>query len=296
MFHYEVYPTGYKQVYLPVDFCKALLRYIFDFSCKLTIFGLVFYLTWVAWTNWNWFESAVKENCADSNPQINNYILQPYSQLYLTVLQFGVGKVIICFVYLIVDIAHFIFIYRNDLKFYLASPEGKELVGEKESARELDFENLNWLKKESEKKEKNMGIEDMDRENNDFRVTMAFYQNDDEPQKKKPQIKRPKKTRGFLFKKNEDKESIINEENQKSIYQDENPFMLEEVGMSMFMEPSNAKESEVKKERKRRWCHKGYYDGYDRYDKDKKTVIIISDWQNIIHQNCKQVGKIHLIL
>ena len=242
-------------MYLPQDFCKALLRYIFDFSCKLTILGLVFYLTWVAWTNWNWFKSAVKENCSDGHMQINDYILNPYTELYLTVLQFGVGKVIVCLLYLIVDIIHFVFVYRNDLKFYLVSPEGKELVGEKESARELDFDNLNWLKKETDKKERIMEIDDVDRENNDFRVTMAFYQNEDDNQNKKPQIKRTKKPRGFLFKKNEDKdESVVNESiPQRSIYQDENPFMLDEAAFTMFKEPGNEKdETGFKKDRKRR--------------------------------------------
>ena len=94
--------------------------------------------------------------------QINDYILNPYSELYLTVLQFGVAKVIVCLLYLIVDIVHFVFMYRNDLKFYLVSPEGRELVGEKESARGLDFDNnLDWLKKESDKKEKAMEIDEM---------------------------------------------------------------------------------------------------------------------------------------
>ena len=258
IFHYEVYPTGYKQKYLPFDFAKSLSRYIFDFSCKLTILGLLFYLAWISWTNWNWFKSALKENCSDGNPQINDYILNPYIELYLTVLQFGVAKVIVGLVYLVIDIVHFVFMYRQELKYYLVEPEGKELIVERESARGLDFDNLDWLKKESGRKEERQmeEVEDQEREG-DFRVTMAYYQNDslaeDEAQRKKPQIKRVKKPRGFLFKKNEEKDSVFNEEREeKSVYQDENPFMLEEAAMSMFVDPAETGKEGVKKERRRR--------------------------------------------
>ena len=82
IFKSSVYPTGYQQRYLPCDFCKALTQYIIDFSCKLTILGLMLYIAYVSWYNWNWFKSAIQENCADDNPQLFQYILSPYSDLY----------------------------------------------------------------------------------------------------------------------------------------------------------------------------------------------------------------------
>ena len=38
---------------------------------KLIILGMVFYLTYKSFYNWNWFKSANSLNCSDNNPQIN---------------------------------------------------------------------------------------------------------------------------------------------------------------------------------------------------------------------------------
>lgn len=87
----QIYPVGFKQVYLPYDFLKAIARYIVDFVSKVTIFGMVFYLTWTSLYNWNWFISAINEDCPESNPQMLNNVLTPYTDLYLTIMQFCIG-------------------------------------------------------------------------------------------------------------------------------------------------------------------------------------------------------------
>ena len=61
IYDHQIYPVGYKQYYLPKDFALSLIRYIVDIVCKLTIFGLVIFLTWHSIYNWNWFKSAVNE-------------------------------------------------------------------------------------------------------------------------------------------------------------------------------------------------------------------------------------------
>ncbi len=82
-------------------------------AVKLSILGMVFYLTWHSFYNWNWFKSAASVNCSDNNPQINEFILTPYTSLYLSILQYGIAKVICCFTYLIIDIVHFIYICKK---------------------------------------------------------------------------------------------------------------------------------------------------------------------------------------
>ena len=66
-FKKEVYPVGYRQVYLPCDFCLALTRYIIDFFFKLCMIGLVLFVAWKSYEYWNWFKAATNENCVNDN-------------------------------------------------------------------------------------------------------------------------------------------------------------------------------------------------------------------------------------
>ena len=61
IYGHQIYPVGYKQFYLPKDFARSLIRYIVDIVCKLTIFGLVVFLTYHSAYNWSWFKSAINE-------------------------------------------------------------------------------------------------------------------------------------------------------------------------------------------------------------------------------------------
>lgn len=63
----EVYPVGYRQMYLPKDFCFALMRYIIDWVCKIIVLGLMIYSAAVIFINWNWFKSSLNLECADQS-------------------------------------------------------------------------------------------------------------------------------------------------------------------------------------------------------------------------------------
>lgn len=70
IFNNSIYPVGYKQIYLPLDFCAAITRYIYDLVAKLVILSVSIYLTWQTFYNWNWFKSVVNFNCYNSNRQM----------------------------------------------------------------------------------------------------------------------------------------------------------------------------------------------------------------------------------
>lgn len=54
-------------MYLPKDFCISLIRYIVDFTSKFIILGLLVYIAWNIFVNWNWFKSALNLNCPDGH-------------------------------------------------------------------------------------------------------------------------------------------------------------------------------------------------------------------------------------
>ena len=78
-FKKEVYPAGYKQMYLPCDFCMAIMRYIIDFSLKIGILGLALFMAWKSYEFWNWFKAATNLDCADGNREMINFVISPYS-------------------------------------------------------------------------------------------------------------------------------------------------------------------------------------------------------------------------
>lgn len=109
----DVYPVGYKQIYMPGEFCKSTFRYIIDLVCKVVIFGTTFYLSYTSVVIWNWFKSAINENCHDQNPQMATYVMTPYSELYVKIVQYSVAQCVIVAVVLIVDVVHFRWIYKT---------------------------------------------------------------------------------------------------------------------------------------------------------------------------------------
>ncbi len=66
-------------MYLPLDFCCAIIRYLIDFLCKFIIIGLSIYMTWKSYEYWNWFKAATNLNCADSNREMMDFIVNPYA-------------------------------------------------------------------------------------------------------------------------------------------------------------------------------------------------------------------------
>lgn len=140
IFHNQVYPTGYKQLYLPYDFILSSMRYIVDLVCKLIILGCVSYLSWMSIYNWSWFKSASNQNCIQGNPQMNQYIINPYTQLYLELVKFSVAKLTICIFFLLIDVIHFRHIYKTELKYYLVTSQGQKLVAEEDKDNEVKYQ------------------------------------------------------------------------------------------------------------------------------------------------------------
>ncbi len=114
-----VYPIGYKQKYLLKHFLLALSRYIVDISAKLIIFGLTFANLFTIYTNYNWFKTAVNLGCPDGNIGTLQEIMNPYMTLYTDLLNYSLATLVICFVMIVIDIIHFIYIYRGELSYYL---------------------------------------------------------------------------------------------------------------------------------------------------------------------------------
>jgi hypothetical protein len=114
-----VYPVGYKQKYLLKHFLLALGRYVIDISAKITIFGITLANLFTIYTNYNWFKSAVNLNCPDSNIATLQAIMNPYMVLYTKLFNYSLATLVICIAMLIVDFIHFIYIYKNELAFYL---------------------------------------------------------------------------------------------------------------------------------------------------------------------------------
>lgn len=52
----------------------------------------------------------------------------PFMNLYTNLFRFFLGDMIVCAVMLIIDIVHFVYIYKNELTFYLIKTEDKMMV------------------------------------------------------------------------------------------------------------------------------------------------------------------------
>lgn len=118
-FKKEVYPVGFKQVYLPMDFCSALCRYLIDFFCKFGLLGLALFMAWKSYENWNWFKAATNLDCANGNMELIDYVINPYTLLYEKSLIYSVAHIALLAVVFAIDIIHFCYIYKNELQHYL---------------------------------------------------------------------------------------------------------------------------------------------------------------------------------
>ena len=125
-------------MYLPKDFCLALTRYIIDFSCKFVILGLLIYTAWVIFVNWNWFKSSLNLGCPDNDEMLINNVMEPFRTIYQQSLVYVVSQLVVFTFVAIIDIIHFIYIYRKDLRYYLVDSYGKVMV-EHEARDELDW-------------------------------------------------------------------------------------------------------------------------------------------------------------
>ena len=115
-------------MYLPKDFCLALTRYVIDFVCKFAILGLLIYTAWVIFVNWNWFKSALNLGCPDKDEILINKVMEPFRSMYQQSLYYIVSQLIIFTFVAVIDLIHFIYIYRNDLRYYLVDSYGKVMV------------------------------------------------------------------------------------------------------------------------------------------------------------------------
>ena len=127
-----VYPVGYKQRYMLKHFIYAVNRYIIDSMVKLTLFGLALGNIFTIYTNYNWFKGAINERCADGNFGTLYAIMNPFLIMYTSLFNYALGVVIICLAMIVVDVVHFIYIWRNELTFYLIETEDKQMVKKEE--------------------------------------------------------------------------------------------------------------------------------------------------------------------
>jgi len=81
--------------------------------------------------------TALSINCADSNPQLINYVLTPYQQMYMSLYSQYIVLVAVCVLMLIIDIVYNVYVYQNELKFYLESATGIRLVDKDELDKEI---------------------------------------------------------------------------------------------------------------------------------------------------------------
>ena len=114
-----VYPIGYKQKNLPKHFFMALVRYIFDFVAKLSILGISFANIYLIYINYNWFKSAINLNCPASNVSTLQNIMNPFLDLYSVLFNYCLSIIVVTIFMLVIDIVHFIYIYRAELTHYL---------------------------------------------------------------------------------------------------------------------------------------------------------------------------------
>jgi hypothetical protein len=186
-----VYPIGYKQKYLLKHFLLALSRYIIDISAKLTIFALTLANLFTIYTNFNWFKTAVNLNCPDGNIGTLQEIMNPYMDLYTKLLNYSLGTLVICVVMIVIDIIHFVYIYRGELSFYLVGTEDKQMV------KKEDDEELKWVDEHKDIfDQKEVEVNLQKEENDEFRITMAqniFNREESDPLPQKLKKKKKKK-------------------------------------------------------------------------------------------------------
>lgn len=174
----EVYPVGYKQVYLPQDFCLSIVRFIIDLSCKAVVFSLAFYSAWVCVVNWNWFKSAINMGCSDGSALMVTHVIEPFRDMYQQAILLTIAQIVIIVFVVILDLIHLYYVYHNELKFYLVNSYGVNMV-EVEKDNDLDWLKHNETDKNLMKIDDLEGVQD-DNVSEKFRVTMALNGFDNE--------------------------------------------------------------------------------------------------------------------
>ena len=162
---------------------------------KLVIIGLSLYITWMSYYNWNWYKNVTNFNCYDSNPQIKDNIVSPYTDLYLQLFQFSIASSIISVVMAVIDIIHFVYIYKTDLKYYLVDSEGRMIVQTQED------EELKWMDEKMNQLNSHGQVQDIqDQDVDQFKITMAqnMFANEEENIKNERPKKKKKKKGGLL--------------------------------------------------------------------------------------------------
>ena len=183
-----VYPVGYRQHYLLKHFMYAMVRYVVDLCTKLALLGLALGNIFTIYTNYNWFKTAINLNCPDSNYATLYSILSPFLTLYTLLFNYALATLVICIAMIAVDVVHFIYVYRNELTFYLVE------TGDKQMVKREDSEELKWVEQKELFEVKEMeGAVDKE-ENEEFRITMAqnifAREETDQPQKLKKKKKK----------------------------------------------------------------------------------------------------------
>ena len=101
------------------------MRYIIDVLTKLALFGLALGNIFTIYINYNWFKGAVNERCADGNFGTMYSILNPFLTLYTHLFNYALAILVICLTMLVIDVIHFIYIWRNELTHYLVDTADK---------------------------------------------------------------------------------------------------------------------------------------------------------------------------
>lgn len=90
-----------------------MIRYIIDGCAKLALFGLALGNIFTIYINYNWFKGAINEKCADGNFGTLYAILNPFLQLYTHLFNYALAVLAVCIAMIVVDVIHFIYIWRN---------------------------------------------------------------------------------------------------------------------------------------------------------------------------------------
>lgn len=90
--------------------------------------AIYIFLCYKCYYNWNWIMKALNMNCPDSNPQLIYQVLTPYQQMYTSLYSQYTVLVAVCVVMLVIDIVYNVYVYHNELRFYLESASGQKLV------------------------------------------------------------------------------------------------------------------------------------------------------------------------
>ena len=150
--------------------------------------------------------------------------MNPFLTLYTHLFNYALAVLVICLTMLVIDIVHFIYIWRNELTHYLVDTGDKQIVKkEAEDYQYLEQKDVFEVKDIKDFEDRSLPKD----ENDEFRITMAqnIFAREDvvEPTGKLKKKKKPKKSP--LKKKEED---VGGDESLKLQEDDFNPYNLNE--------------------------------------------------------------------